>query len=134
MQLPSGPPLNVLLAKPLHRYLLRHQAPQRPWPHHLLPQWTCPPPSPTAVIRSRDFLGEGGKKKVYLTHDGVLDRDVAVTLIKTGGPDETSRTRVSREALAMGRICSDYWRNERLPNGKRVPDPSSSESMWTSRP
>ena len=80
------------------------------------------------------FLGEGGKKKVYLTHDGVLDRDVAFTLIKTGGPDETSRTRVSREALAMGRICRDYWRNQRLPNGKRLSDPSSSESMWVSRP
>ena len=29
------------------------------------------------------FLGEGGKKKVYLAHDTLLDRDVAFALIKT---------------------------------------------------
>lgn len=46
----------------------------------------------------KKFLGEGGKKRVYLTHDGVLDRDVAFALIKTEGLDETSRTRVSGEA------------------------------------
>ena len=33
----------------------------------------------------RKFLGEGGKKRVYLAHDGVLDRDVAFALIKTEG-------------------------------------------------
>jgi len=31
------------------------------------------------------FLGEGGKKKVYLAHDTTLDRDVAFALIKTEG-------------------------------------------------
>jgi len=50
------------------------------------------------------FLGEGGKKKVYLAHDSLLDRDVAFALIKTEGLDEASRTRVSREAQAMGRL------------------------------
>ena len=49
------------------------------------------------------FLGEGGKKKVYLAHDELLDRDVAFALIKTEGLDEISRTRISREAQAMGR-------------------------------
>ena len=44
------------------------------------------------------FLGEGGKKKVYLAHDELLDRDVAFALIKTEGLDEVSRTRISREA------------------------------------
>ncbi len=29
------------------------------------------------------FLGEGGKKKVYLAHDTLLDREVAFALIKT---------------------------------------------------
>ena len=35
------------------------------------------------------FLGEGGKKKVYLAHDRTLDRDVAFALIKT---DDRLRT------------------------------------------
>ncbi len=52
------------------------------------------------------FLGEGGKKKVYLARDSVLDRGVAFALIKTEGLDETARTRVAREAQAMGRLGS----------------------------
>ena len=114
MQLPSGPPLNVLLAKPLHRYLLRHQAPQRPWPHHLLPQWTCPPPSPTAVIRSRDFLGEGGKKRVFLAHDGLLDRDIAFALIKTERLDDASRSHITREVLPITRELGTQPLTERI--------------------
>ena len=50
------------------------------------------------------FLGEGGKKLVYLAHDGTLDREVAFALIRTEGLDETSRTRITREAQAMGRL------------------------------
>jgi len=52
----------------------------------------------------RKFLGEGGKKKVYLAHDTVLDRDVAFALIKTEKLDETARTRIKREAQAMGKL------------------------------
>ena len=52
------------------------------------------------------FLGEGGKKMVYLANDTTLDRDVAFALIKTEGLDETSRTRIQREAQAMGRLGS----------------------------
>ena len=52
----------------------------------------------------RRFLGEGGKKKVYLAHDKLLDRDVAFALIKTEGLDDASRQRISREAQAMGRL------------------------------
>ena len=52
------------------------------------------------------FLGEGGKKMVYLAHDTLLDREVAFTLIKTDGLDETSRARIQREAQAMGRLGS----------------------------
>ncbi|MDA1256673.1 MAG: protein kinase, partial [Chloroflexi bacterium] len=50
------------------------------------------------------FLGEGGKKRVYLAHDTLLDREVAFALIKTEGFDLTSKERISREAQAMGRL------------------------------
>jgi tetratricopeptide (TPR) repeat protein len=71
-----------------------------------------PPPSPSPMPTSfasgryqvKKFLGEGGKKKVYLVHDTLLDRDVAFALIKTEKLDDASRTRVSREARAMGRL------------------------------
>ena len=50
------------------------------------------------------FLGEGSKKRVYLAHDELLDRDVAFALIKTEGLDEVGRERIAREAQAMGRL------------------------------
>ncbi len=52
------------------------------------------------------FLGEGGKKMVYLAHDNLLDRDVAFALIKTEGLDVIGLTRINREAQAMGRLGS----------------------------
>jgi len=78
----------------------------------LIPQpiSTTPPtqPQPTSFANGRyqvkKFLGEGGKKKVYLAHDAVLDRDVAFALIKTEKLDEAGRTRVKREAQAMARL------------------------------
>ena len=50
------------------------------------------------------FLGEGGKKKVYLAHDTLLDRDIAFALIKTEGLDDAGRQRLKREAQAMGKL------------------------------
>ena len=50
------------------------------------------------------FLGEGGKKRVYLALDTLLDREVAFALIKTEGLDNMSRARITREAQAMGRL------------------------------
>jgi predicted ATPase/class 3 adenylate cyclase len=52
----------------------------------------------------RRFLGEGGRKRVYLAHDERLDRDVAVAIIKTEGLDEQGLARVRREVQAMGRL------------------------------
>ena len=51
------------------------------------------------------FLGEGGKKLVYLAHDALLDRDIAFSLIKTDGLDDVGRERIMREAQAMGRLA-----------------------------
>ena len=68
------------------------------------------PSQPTSFASGRyqvkRFLGEGGKKIVYLAHDTTLDREVAFALIKTDGLDETSRIRIQREAQAMGRLGS----------------------------
>jgi hypothetical protein len=67
-------------------------------------------PQPTSFADGRyqvqRFLGEGGKKMVYLAQDTLLDRDVAFALIKTEGLDDASRTRISREAQAMGSLGS----------------------------
>src|SRR3989442_277635 len=52
----------------------------------------------------KGFLGEGGRKRVYLAHDTKLDRDVAVAVIKTEGLDEAGLSRVKREGQAMGRL------------------------------
>jgi serine/threonine protein kinase/tetratricopeptide (TPR) repeat protein len=52
----------------------------------------------------KKFLGEGGKKKVYLVHDTLLDRDVAFALIKTEKLDDQTRKRITREAQAMGKL------------------------------
>jgi serine/threonine protein kinase/class 3 adenylate cyclase len=52
----------------------------------------------------RKFLGEGGRKRVYLAHDQKLDRDVAFAVIKTEGLDVDGLARVQREAQAMGRL------------------------------
>jgi hypothetical protein len=81
------------------------------------PSNLAPPPAPAAgtapdfptsfgddryrIIR---LLGEGGRKKVYLAHDGMLDRDVALAAIKTEGLGETARTRITREAQVMARL------------------------------
>jgi len=70
-----------------------------------------PAPSPALPSSFADgryqvkgFLGEGGRKKVYLAHDEKLDRDVAVAVIKTEGLDEAGLSRVKREAQAMGKL------------------------------
>ncbi len=71
---------------------------------------TSTPTQPSSFADGRyevkRFLGEGGKKTVYLAQDTTLDREVAFALIKTEGLDETSRTRIQREAQAMGRLGS----------------------------
>ena len=75
----------------------------------------APPSASTPVLPAsfasgryevKRFLGEGGKKKVYLAHDTTLDRDVAFALIKTDGLDDAGRTRIQREGQAMGRLGS----------------------------
>ncbi len=70
------------------------------------PQPQSPLPSSFASGRYRvkSFLGEGGRKRVYLAHDTRLDRDVALAVIKTEGLDMAGLARVRNEAQAMARL------------------------------
>ncbi|MEA2375337.1 MAG: eukaryotic-like serine/threonine-protein kinase, partial [Thermoleophilaceae bacterium] len=52
----------------------------------------------------KGYLGEGGRKRVYLAHDTSLDREVAIALVKTEGLDDAARARVRAEARAMARL------------------------------
>ena len=64
-------------------------------------------PEPTSFAGDRyqvkQFLGEGGKKKVYLAHDTVLDRDIAFALIKTEKLDDEAR-QYYQEAI---KVCTE---------------------------
>ena len=73
------------------------------------PSAPTPAPSLPAFLASgryavRRFLGEGGRKRVYLAHDERLARDVAVAVIKTDGLDQQGLARVRREAQAMAKL------------------------------
>ena len=54
--------------------------------------------------RIERLLGEGAKKRVYLARDTLIDREVALALVKGEGLDEGGRLRVRREAQAMGQL------------------------------
>ena len=65
------------------------------------PRSATPAPAPALPSAFADgrytvqrFLGEGGRKRVYLAHDAKLDRDVAFAVIKTEGLDEAGLARV----------------------------------------
>jgi class 3 adenylate cyclase len=52
----------------------------------------------------RRFLGEGGRKRVYLAHDSRLDREVAFCVIRAEGLDLVGHQRVLREAQSVARL------------------------------
>jgi tetratricopeptide (TPR) repeat protein len=64
--------------------------------------------TPKSFVQGRytveKFLGEGGKKRVYLALDTTLRRRVAFALIKTDGLDDIGRERIVREGQAMGTL------------------------------
>jgi len=79
------------------------------------PPARTPTPAPSPALPAsfaggryqvKRFLGEGGRKRVFLAHDTRLDRDVAFSLVKTEGLDAAGLARVRREAQAMGRLGS----------------------------
>ena len=86
-----------------------------------------------AVINRRytlgRMIGEGARKKVYEARDSLLDRDVAVAIVKIETLDAVSRQRITLEAQAMGRLGShshvvtvfDFGEYE--PEGSTEPHP-----------
>ncbi len=66
----------------------------------------APLPSSFAAGRYavRRFLGEGGRKRVYLAHDSRLDREVAFCVIRAEGLDRAGHQRVLREAQSVARL------------------------------
>ena len=54
--------------------------------------------------RIKGYLGEGGRKVVYLAQDAALDREVAIAMLKTDDLDRGGRHQLEREAQAMARL------------------------------
>ncbi len=72
---------------------------------------TASPPSPAAgssgdldEFRLVRALGHGGMGTVFLGHDTILDRLVAIKLIRTRAADEAARLRFLTEARAIARL------------------------------
>ena len=78
----------------------------------------------------KSFLGEGGRKNVYLAHDTRLDREVAVAVIKTDGLDEAGLVRVRREAQAMGGWETTITSLPCSTSARRAASRSSSRNSW----
>ena len=88
------------------RELGESSTPQAASPSPFAPRSEQPTSFANGRYQVKRFLGEGGKKRVYLAQDTLLDREVAFALIKTEGLDDVSRTRITRESQAMGRLDS----------------------------
>lgn len=74
-------------------------------PHRIDPKWT--PPETFDEYRLLCPLSEGGMGKVYLGHDSLLDRPVAIKFIHAIGSDDTGahvREQILNEARAAARL------------------------------
>jgi class 3 adenylate cyclase len=73
-----------------------------------VPVESAPEGAPAEVgggrYRIKSFLGQGGRKLVYLADDAAGDREVAVAIFDTAGVGEAIQARARREAQAMGKL------------------------------
>jgi eukaryotic-like serine/threonine-protein kinase len=68
------------------------------------PQPDLPDPLADDRYEAQRFLGQGGRKRVYLARDSEGERDVALAIFDTEGVEETVLARSRREAQAMRRL------------------------------
>ncbi len=71
-------------------------------PHDSHKEWS--PPKEIAEYRLVRLLGRGAMGEVYLGHDSILDRHVAVKFLSAVSPDESQRERFLVEARAIARL------------------------------
>ena len=75
------------------------------------------------------MIGEGARKRVYEAMDSLLDREVAIAIVKIEMLDGVSRQRITLEAQAMGRLGSHphvvtvFDFGEYVPEGSTEPHP-----------
>ena len=65
---------------------------------------TAPPPADLDEFRLLRALGRGGMGAVYLAHDTLLDRMVAIKVMTSGGASAEGRRRFLTEARAIARL------------------------------
>jgi serine/threonine protein kinase len=68
-----------------------------------------PPPGSPSEVAGRyavsGYLGQGGRKRVYLAEDSEHGREVAVAIFDTEGASASIGARARREAQAMGKLA-----------------------------
>ena len=75
------------------------------------------------------LIGEGARKRVHEAWDSLLDRDVAIAIVKVETLDSVSRHRINLEVKAMGRLGSHphvvtvFDFGEYVPEGSNEPHP-----------
>lgn len=95
---PLAPPINIAVA------------PERPGAvdgdgdHALRPEGLFVPPPQIDEYRILRALGRGGMGQVFLGHDSLLDRPVAVKFLVTASPTNHARMRFLQEARAIARL------------------------------
>lgn len=100
-ELPPVPSLEIELAESQASPAQGDVSPETP----LVPEAPSPGELPASFGGGRyqviAFVGEGAKKLVYQARDTRLDRDVAISLIKSEGMNPHDLARLKREAQAM---------------------------------
>ncbi len=95
---PLAPPINIAVAPE------RPAAADADGDHALRPEGLFVPPPQIDEYRILRTLGRGGMGQVFLGHDSLLDRPVAVKFLVTASPTNHARMRFLQEARAIARL------------------------------